>query len=109
VPAEQRLPIERDDDGFKFNLLQRAADPSAVLIVGNRGSATVQVVQGVSGDLTFIETTGSGNVNVTTVFAISDAVTGVLRPAVHSRHHRMLGLERAYFSQWIGWCQDRSS
>jgi len=69
-------------------------------IMGNQGTQSLAVISTLSG-LTFLESTDTGNINLTTVFAgfagQPDQFT-----AVHSRHFYMAG--RAMPSQYHGTC-----
>ena len=71
-------------------------------LVGNIGVAGVSVLMSDAGTLFFLETTPSGNLNVTTVYTMMDSSRGQ-NIASHSRH-----IESApalvMFSQWVGRC-----
>jgi len=71
-------------------------------LVGNIGVSDVSVLISDAGTLSFLETTPSGNLNVTTIYTLVDGSRGQ-NIASHSRH-----IESApalvMFSQWVGRC-----
>jgi hypothetical protein len=69
-------------------------------VIGNQGGENILAVGGVQ-VLHLLEQTGTGNMNMTSVFASADPKTGFLR-AVHSRHIHIRG---PIPSQYYGTCE----
>ena len=92
--------VSQQDFGFNLDGIDHKAYQAR--LIGNLGAVDLAVIDGFK-VIPFVETTASGNVNVTTVFA--EAAPGNRRfKAVHSRHVHMLGGPLP--SQAYGYCRD---
>lgn len=85
---------------IEFTIAAIDAGKGTAQMVGNLGAGPLVVLRG-GYTLHFIEQTGTGNINLTTVYTASSAEGGF--PAVHSRH---IGLaDDPMISQYLGACQ----
>lgn len=99
---KEDVPKPKVEKGQKFTFHLDSIDTSkgTARIIGNAGAGDLTVV-GTQESIHFLETTPSGNVNITTVF---DARTKDGRhKAVHSRHVTMMGGPLP--SQAYGFCR----
>jgi hypothetical protein len=97
--SDAKPQVGQQEFGFTLDGIDHKARKAR--LIGNVGAVDLAVIDGYK-VTTFIETTASGNVNVTTVFAA--AAPGVRRfRAVHSRHVHMLG--GPIPSQAYGYCE----
>jgi len=97
--SDAKPQVGQQDFGFTLDGIDHKARKAR--LIGNVGAIDLAVIDGVK-VTTFVETTASGNVNMTTVFA--EAAPGSRRfKAVHSRHVHMLG--GPIPSQAYGYCE----
>jgi hypothetical protein len=106
-PTIASLDWKRDDatpriQSQNFEFIVDGIDHKArtARLVGNLGAVDLILVEGIK-VTTFVETTPSGNVNLTTVFA--EVMSDGRFKAVHSRHVYLIG--GALPSQAYGSCQ----
>ncbi len=82
APFEEGLWRPEPTSGMSLTFAAVDIARGTAQLVGNAGVADVQVLVG-RDNLHLVETTGSGNLTITTIYAGSG---GTLLPAVHSRH-----------------------
>ena len=97
--SDAKPQVGQQEFGFTLDGIDHKARKAR--LIGNVGAVDLGVIDGFK-VITFVETTASGNVNMTTVFA--EATPGARRfKAVHSRHVYMLG--GPIPSQAYGYCE----
>ncbi len=84
-------------DGLSLVFDSINANKGTARLIGNAGTADVMVAAS-TGHINFIEMTGSGNMNLTSVYVFKSEMR-----AVHSRH--VGSAERPMFSQYYGTCR----
>ena len=97
---EERAEPEVITQNFTITIDNVDAANGTARIIGDTGASDLIVVSG-AGVLHFLEGTGSGNMNVTTIFNASTPASQL--KAVHSRHVLILGDPLP--SQAYGYCR----
>jgi len=85
--------VKKESERFELRFLSDTKTKKAYLL-GNLGSSEVTAIENLSGGVTFVEITDSGNVMVTAIASSGEAV--------HSRNGTMVG--KLIPSQYYGKC-----